>query len=132
MLHDEAVDLGLVAERFSRMNAADRKAVLASLNEAERHSLTSALAQKLKDDAEEDDRKRRMDRQFSAYSPTMAQLLESAVKDDGHDLAPAARVGLVAEHQALLELEGDAASRGWRGLMDQVTELLKGPRKVVK
>lgn len=124
---DKASDFAVLALRFRSLGKADRTAVLANLSPDERLFLDHALVHQAKADREEEDRQRRTDLQFHAYSPWLADLVEQAVAGQGGPgrlTAHAARV-VAIQHSALIQANSDDPDlgipnqlrRAWRMLL---------------
>lgn len=95
-----------LVERFMKLGAADRRAVLASLSPGERGLIERELAAARDERRRERDRARLADRQFAGYSPWLAAIIGGAMKDEqgeGSARTAACARAIVLAHRAASE-----------------------------
>lgn len=125
---DDQNEFAALLDRFSGLGKADRKAVLEGFSAEERSAFESAIAAEEKEQAAEEERQRKADRQFIGYSPWLADIVEGVVKGRESNLAPEAAKALAAEHKAITALETEQPRAGWRGVLDRLATMLAPPK----
>ena len=120
----EPQDFPALAERFRRLPAADRRAVLARFSPAERRMFERRLAAEIEERHLRLAEERRAELQFSSYSPALAGKVERAVRGERAgelQLTEACAAALARAHSAISSPPGDA---GLAGLLRKLPWLL--------
>lgn len=118
--------------RLADLGGKDRKAVLALVTADERHRIETALQHSLKEQRAEEERQRRIDRQFLGYSPWLASLVEQAQDSAPETLTDPCAKALWDVHSAKVSAGMSVTRSGWRGFMDRCNDWLKTSRKGVQ
>lgn len=125
----EAPEFHTLAARFADLPPADRKAVLAKLDAEDRTRVMAKIASCAEEIAAEEERERRIDRQFVGYSPWLAETLEVCL--DGRatsaGLTPRAARSLCAHHKARLDDRTEDEPTGLRSWFDRLLNPLATP-----
>ncbi len=118
--------------RLAGMGGKDQKAVLALVSADERHRIETALQQNVEEQRAEEERQRRIDRQFLSYSPWLAALIEQAQDSVPDALTEPCAKALWTVHSAKVSAGMSVTRSGWRGLIDRINDWLKSTGKGIQ
>ncbi len=112
--------------KFSSLGKADQKSILGRLSPEERLSLEMSMRAEAATIAEEEERQRKIDRQFLGYTAWLADLVEGTQDSVPDQLTPKAAKTIWQEHEALIAAKPLSPRSGLRGLIDQLADLFSG------
>lgn len=113
-----------VVERLASLGAKDREAVLDRMSPDERLEIESTLRQHAEEKRIEEERQKRIDRQFLGYSPWLASLIEHSQETPPDSLTPASAKALWEVHGEKVSSGMTTTRSGWLGFTDRVNDWL--------
>lgn len=110
--------------RLAQMGRRDREAILSFLSIEEQQETERALKTHNAELVLEEERQRRIDRQFLGYSPNLAALVEACEDGPTNGLTGMAASTIWEVHTDLIANHPPAVRNGWLGILDRVQDLL--------
>ncbi|WP_298334515.1 hypothetical protein [uncultured Erythrobacter sp.] len=122
---DEAQDQTTqLIERLSALSEKDREAVLGRMSADERIGAENALDQFIEAERLEEERQKRIDRQFLGYSPWLASLVEKSQNSAPIGMSQTCSNALWEIHSAKVGSGMNIPRTGWRGMVERVNKWL--------
>lgn len=111
-------------ERLSELGRRDREAVLNHLSHDRRTAVENALHHLSEERRVEEERQRRIDRQFLGYSPWLASVIERCEHSQPSHLTEAAAAALWSIHEQSVSSRPPKVRSGWLGVTDRLIDAI--------